>query len=488
MKAIPVYIVLILVVILIGSGCANIVPPSGGKKDVTPPKLLSVTPKDSLLNTRVRKIELRFNEFITLSNASKEVQISPLLPIPLTVTSNLRKVTVSIPDTMLMENTTYRISFGKAIQDLNEGNAFAGYNYMFSTGGYFDSLKISGDVFNASTGLPDTGAFVLLYDAKYSDSIVVKQKPLYIALTDGGGHFKLDGLPAHQFRIFALHDKNSNLIYDGGGEWIAFNNEPIQPHKDSVIHVALNVFPEGKDTTADKKIRDRKNATTKTSNIKTEGISYQVFVDTSDLKRRTVELTKPVEIIFNKPALINNDRIFLSYDSNGAVVEAQMKITADTADASKLHINTDWRQNTVYTLRLLKGFAKDSTGKDAMPSKYIFRTKREEDYAKLRIHLPSKYAGKKFVLQVSTEQDTIYQKPVADTMVNFAFLQPANYTIRVIKDDNENGVWDSGNLFERKQPEIVIPYTNTIQLKAGWENIIDFEEVKKKVKMGAKEQ
>jgi hypothetical protein len=46
----------------------------------------------------------------------------------------------------------------------------------------------------------------------------------------------------------------------------------------------------------------------------------------------------------------------------------------------------------------------------------------------------------------------------------------------VIIDANRNGKWDSGDLLKRKQPERVMPYNNEINLRPGWENMVDFEE------------
>src|SRR5690606_27438411 len=122
MSRTPFRYLLLLLFAGIVAGCANIVPPTGGKKDVTPPRLLEATPADSQLNARVTKLELRFDEFIHVTNTSSEVQISPLLPFPLNVSVNKRSVIVRIPDTLLQENTTYRIAFGNAIQDIHENN------------------------------------------------------------------------------------------------------------------------------------------------------------------------------------------------------------------------------------------------------------------------------------------------------------------------------------------------------------------------------
>ena len=124
---------------------------------------------------------------------------------------------------------------------------------------------------------------------------------------------------------------------------------------------------------------------------------------------------------------------------------------------------------------MAKGFAKDTSGTDALPAKFTFRTREDEDYGKISVHLPAKYVAPEYLLMITTESDTVYQKPVTSAIVNLVKLRPAKYTFRIIADKNRNGIWDSGNLFEKRQPEEVIPYPDVLTLKAGWENIIDFE-------------
>lgn len=470
----------LLIIVCFLGGCAQIIAPAGGPKDLTPPKLLSITPEDSLLDTRVTKLELRFDEFITLSNAASEIKISPILPVPLDVNFNKKTVTLKIPDSLLQSNTTYRISFGNAIQDIHENNPYAGYTYTFSTGSFFDSLSLSGYTMDAATGLRDSGALVVLYDAKKTDSAVVREKPLYAVRVGVGGNFRFDGLPEKEFRIFALKDGNDNMVFDGGQEMIAFIDSVVTPSLTPVT-IRLNLFTQA-DTARDSTnqvpgsfTKIRSGVTEATA---TDGFSYIALIDTSDSRKRTVELMKPLQIKFNKPITIfNESRVTLTYDSTGIAVEAGFKKITDTAQKNMLLLNSNWKENTVYTLRLLKGFAQDSSGTDAMPGRYTFRTKRDEDYAKLHIHLPTKYFGEGYVFVLLQGDDTIHHRMVTDTMLHFTRLQPANYRMRIIVDRNKNGEWDTGDLLAGIQPEEVIPYINPIVLKAGWENMIDFEEV-----------
>lgn len=424
---------------------------------------------------------MRFDEYITLTDANKDVQISPILAIQPVVTSANKHVTVKIADTLLQSNTTYRITFGKAIRDLHEGNPFTGYTYTFSTGTYFDSLELNGNVLNALTGTIDTGSMVVeLYNATKSDSAVLREKPLYVTPVANDGSFSFKGLPDKIFKIYALKDRNGNLIYDGGDEWIGFNNTTVRPGDTTQPPILLKIFKENdslrtKKDTANVVAQNTALLKAKAAAKAKEGFVYVVNVDTSDVRKRTQEIIKPVVVTFNKDiTTLNKDRITLSYDSEGVIKQVVASIHLDTVLKSKVIINCNWQQNMVYTLRLLKSFAKDSAGTDAMPSKYVFRTKRDEDYGILHVKLPAKYMSKEYVLLVKNETDTIQQKPIVDSLIDLIHLQPANYTLLIIVDKNGNGKWDTGDLLKKIQPEEVIPYGDPVQLKAGWEHIVDF--------------
>jgi hypothetical protein len=482
MKALLLRIIPVFLAICLCGGCANVVPPSGGKKDVTPPRLVSVTPPDSQLRTRIQKLELRFDEYIVLNNPATEVIISPLLPLPHSVLAANKKVTVYIPDSLLTDSTTYRISFGKAIQDLHENNTFSDYTYSFSTGEYFDSLRIRGVVTEAATGLPDTGAFILLYSASVPDSAVVSEKPLYVGHTDVSGHFTIDGLPPRPFRLYALQDQNANLMYDGGLEKIAFHEEILLPQADSLIFVPLRTFQEKEDTSL-------KKQETKPSSLRREPsrkaqeqqeepeLRYQVLADTSDTEKRSFDVTRDLLVLLNKKGItVDESRISLSYDSSEIELEAPLTVQLDTGATDTLRIQTRWKEDVVYTLRLLKGFVTDSSGAEAMPSRYRFRTKWEEDYGKLQVNLPARYLDGRHIAQVTRGTDTVYHQPVTDTVIRLTYLQAGDYTLRLIVDANGNGQWDTGDLFAKRQPEFVIPHRPVIQVKAGWEHVVDFEE------------
>ena len=92
------------------SGCAQIIPPTGGPRDSLPPVMLSAVPKDSTLNFKGNKIVLAFDEYIQLERTEEQLIVSPVPKTNHVVEARLKEVTIRIIAT-LEENTTYCIRF-----------------------------------------------------------------------------------------------------------------------------------------------------------------------------------------------------------------------------------------------------------------------------------------------------------------------------------------------------------------------------------------
>ncbi len=463
-----------IAILFILSGCAQETVPTGGKKDVIPPQITKISPTDSGLNIRPKKLDISFNEYITVNDASNEIQISPLLEVPLTTVAGNKKITIKIPDTLLEANTTYRISLGNSIKDLHEGNLLPRYTYTFSTGNYFDSLQLKGKVINAATGLADTGKIgLMLYYKSAGDSAILKQKPKYYSTTNADGTFTIKGLPNRAFTIYAIKDVNDNKIYDINEDMIAFTNETILPSGDTMsgniatlrLFKAISTQPDSTITTTETKPRTRA-----VENKRTGALSFNI--DTTQPTKRTFDITQNIELYFSDSLLVNFNKITLQYERNDSTIVAAYK--SDIKN-KKITLVTDWKENTTYHLLLAKGYAKDSSGKELTPCKLNFKTKEANDYGKLKMMVPSKYVGDTYIFEVVKDKDTIYHKTITDSAIQLSMLKPGKYLVKIIEDKNKNGIWDTGDLLKKEQPEYIYPFKDPINVRAGWDNTIDFE-------------
>ncbi len=223
--------------------CANAVAPTGGPKDSMPPIVVETMPENNSVNFIGKKIEITFDEYITLENANQNVMISPPLSEKPDIKLKNKTVVIKFKDS-LAPNTTYTITFGSAIKDLHEGNLFKDYVYSFSTGDHVDTLLITGKVLNAEDKKPVDGVYVSLYaaDRDNVDSLPMTTIPDYITKTDKEGHFSLNGLADKSYLVFALKDMNSNLYFDQPNEEVAFFDSLVHPN-DS-ISPTLYMFTE----------------------------------------------------------------------------------------------------------------------------------------------------------------------------------------------------------------------------------------------------
>ncbi|MDY6802041.1 MAG: Ig-like domain-containing protein [Bacteroidota bacterium] len=208
------------------SSCAKIVAPTGGPKDVEPPKVLSSNPPNLSTNVEGKKIEITFDEFIQLKELNQKLVVSPPVEEKPEVIVKGKSLVIEFP-VELKDSTTYNIYLGDAVQDYNEGNPIENFQYVLSTGDYIDSMTVEGKVLSAFNLLPQEDVLVMLY-SDFSDSVPIKNIPEYISKTDKDGFFQMNNIRNDTFKIFALRDANKNYLYDLPNEGIAFADSAVK--------------------------------------------------------------------------------------------------------------------------------------------------------------------------------------------------------------------------------------------------------------------
>ncbi|OFY48913.1 MAG: hypothetical protein A2W85_14690 [Bacteroidetes bacterium GWF2_41_31] len=220
------------------SQCAHPVMPSGGEKDVTPPRILYSTPPNGSANFEGNRFTLNTSEYVVLKNVMEAALISPPMKKFPDFSTRGKSIQVKFNED-LKPNTTYSVYFGDAIADLTETNPLLNYSYIFSTGTYVDSLSLYGTVQNAQNLLPEEQVFVMLYkddnDTIPLDSLPFFVPPYYVSKSDASGKFSLNGLAEDRYLIFALKDQNANFIFDQPGEEIAYLDSLVHPYYDNTL-------------------------------------------------------------------------------------------------------------------------------------------------------------------------------------------------------------------------------------------------------------
>ena len=443
------------------SGCANMIPPTGGDRDSLPPLLLKASPPDSSKNFSARTITFTFDEYIDQpQEISRNLIVSPMYSVMPTVEPKLRTLTVKIKDT-LEPNTTYYYNFGDAIKDVNEGNVLHNFSYIFTTGNTFDTLQFSGKVILAGTGGIDSTLIAMLYRSG-EDSALTRENPRYITKVDGKGNFRFQYLPAGTFYLYALKDAGGPKRYFGQSLF-AFADSAVEI-KPGAAPVTLYAFEEKKEEPPSPTLNfaggNRPGAKPDERRLR--------FSTT--LSGNVQDLLGDFNLKFEQP-LRNFDSTKLQLSTDSAFNPTPASWQLDSL-RKKLTLKINWKENTLYHLILDKDFADDSAGRKLLKTDTIsFTTRKQADYGSLKISFTNIDLSKNPVLQFSQGGQVIKTFPLSSTELNQPLFNPGEYELSILYDENKNGHWDPGKFFGgRKQPELVKPLNKKITVRTNWDN------------------
>ncbi len=513
--------------------CAKRGSPTGGPKDVTPPKLVRAEPENFTINFKEKKIRLYFDELIKLKDVQNQLVVSPPFKHAAEISPQgtpSKYIELVIKDT-LRENTTYTINFGQSIQDNNEGNPNSFLTYVFSTGDYIDSLSVSGAVKDAYNRKAEEFISVMLYemDSTFTDSTIYKSPPLYITNTgDSLPFFELKNLKAGKYALFALKDVNKNNMYNQGQDKIGFLQDTINIPTDSIY--LLNLFKEISNYKASvpsfvakNKIifgyqgdyRDMKieTLTTLPDSVKTlilkernkdtlnfwmtptdlDSIIFTVsneklgVLDTFTVKTRNLPLDS-LKVASSARGKFNPEDTFSILASTPIQQLDTSKISFKVSDSipayytfildsleNKIDFDFEAEPNQKYSFSLLPGAITDFFGIQNDTLDYNLSIGSLADYGVLRIRLGGDVTYP-VIVQLTNEKGEVQREigALESQVFEFNSLEPGNYVARVIFDENGNGKWDTGNYLQKIQPERISYYPGLIEIRANWEKEENF--------------
>ncbi len=438
------------------SGCANIIPPSGGPRDSLPPVLINASPKDSALHFKSNRITLTFNEYVDLQDVQQNLLFTPSFEnVPL-ITAKLRTIDIKLRDS-LQPNTTYVFNFGNALRDVNEGNILRNFRYVFSTGSYLDSLQLTGRVLLAENGKVDTTLIIVLHK-DLTDSAVANKRPVYATRLDSSGRFTFQNLPKDTFAIYAIGDAGIVRRYTSSSQAFAFYDTTVISGSDKPI--LLYAY---KETTGP--------ATKSATASRTAAPTEKRLKFTPNLSSSQQDLLNDLTLTFERP-LRNFDSTKLSLATD-STFKPDTGYTASLDTSKKvIHIKAAWKEGTLYHLIIDKDFAEDTLARKLLKTDTLsFTTRKRSDYGSLKLRIRNMDTTQNPILQFVQNDLVVFSAPIKSGNFSQLLFLPGDYDLRILYDKNNNGKWDPGHFFgTKKQPELVVPIKQKITIKPNWDN------------------
>ncbi|MFT4601568.1 MAG: hypothetical protein ACI857_001749 [Arenicella sp.] len=516
----------VVLILFILTGCAQQVPLSGGPKDTYAPAIDSAKtfPSNGQLNFTGNEIEMKFKEYIKLNKPNDNIIITPQQENAPEITSKNKKLSIKFADE-LKENTTYTITFNGAVQDITERNDSV-FQYVFSTGDYIDSLKVSGKVIDAFKNKGEKGLLVGLYpyetDVEF-DSIPFKVKPTYLAQTDENGLFEMNYLKDGEYYVFALDDRNKNLLLESNEKRAFLGKQTINLYE-SIDSLLLKSF-----------LPKQSGCEIEDTEFSFPG-SLKILLsnpaDTFSL-RSTLDLLK--EETGSKDSLIywldqnpkSKMRFYTYLNGELDTLKPIYKNIPDKIEDVKLKWTHNVKKGKLLPEENLKihfseplgqielsgihAFDKDSiqveisdVGSEvldldvptfgtraheviidsgAVTSVYgrindkeirILLDNHESDYyASLILNVDTLFLDQVIVHLLDSKGVKVREQDF-NQKLTFDELLPGDYQLRLIFDVDANGEWSTGSLEDAIEPENVIYYSGLVNVKSKWEKEVDW--------------
>ena len=135
----------------------------------------------------------------------------------------------------------------------------------------------------------------------------------------------------------------------------------------------------------------------------------------------------------------------------------------------QLKFSHEWQLGAEYSLEIDSAAISDIYGTDCKAIKQTLKVKNEDAYTKLSFALGG-MNGKKAVVQLLNSSGSPVKQAVSTTgQVEFLYVEPGTYFLRMFVDENDNGVWDTGDYDADQQPEPVYFRHEPIECKAKWD-------------------
>jgi len=460
-------IILSIIEIQVQTSCANIIPPTGGPRDSLPPVLVQAVPADSALNFKTNKITLTFDEYIQLDNQLMQTNlvVSPNPNQAPMISSHLRDVTIRLKDS-LKPNTTYAIDFGKALKDVNEGNPYKNFTYVFSTGNTIAGGELSGRVILAQTGKTDSTLIAILHK-NLIDSAIKKLKPDYYTRLDSGGNFHFRYLENGTYNVFVLPNDFTKK-YDDSTKMFAFANEPVAistSYGEPLTLYAYNEYEPGKESIMP--VNEGSQSKKKKPVDTTKSIKFL-----STLEKGQQDLLSDLVISFAEP-LAHFDSSKISFTDSNYKPITNYHIIADTS-FKNFYVKYPWKEGQYFKLIIQQDAFADSSGKTLAKNDTLsFQTSAESDYGSIRLRFGNLDLNRNPVLQFIQGDKIVDSVALAGAEFYRQLFKPGDYDLRILYDTDKNMTWTPGSYALKRQPEIAIRIPRKVAVKQNWDNEVN---------------
>ena len=108
---------------------------------------------------------------------------------------------------------------------------------------------------------------------------------------------------------------------------------------------------------------------------------------------------------------------------------------------------------------------------------YKWNSDAADNYGNIILNLKFEHPEKYYVIKILDQDnktvETLYYVGNQEKKLTLKNMKAGNYHLQAIDDMNRNGEWDSGDFSKKTQPEKIVNFRETYEVKGNWDLEID---------------
>ena len=184
---------------------------------------------------------------------------------------------------------------------------------------------------------------------------------------------------------------------------------------------------------------------------------------------QSMDPDKNIDFIFEEPLeTVDLSKIHFSMKVDTLYEPAKFLFRQVPDDIRTYRLYAEWEADSTYQVEVDTGAFVNIYGKRSEAMKRPIRMKRLDSYSTLFVVMQGNWDDA--IVQLLSGADKVVKSvKVEKGHADFYFLNPGVFYLRLFRDLNGNGIWDTGDYDQHLQPEPVYYYPGELTLKAQWE-------------------
>ncbi|MGZ5193192.1 MAG: Ig-like domain-containing protein, partial [Kaistella sp.] len=149
----------------------------------------------------------------------------------------------------------------------------------------------------------------------------------------------------------------------------------------------------------------------------------------------------------------------------------QQEFTAQISEKNpfEIRIKSQFKEGKKYALTVPKETVSSFYETILKSYRFDFESDKIENYGTLVVTLENAPEHILWLQLLSESGNVAYSRYSKERSITFASLKPGKYKLRILVDNNENGIWDAADFAAGEFAEDIYVFEKTIEIRPFWE-------------------